>query len=249
MARQAPVPRSIVVPSLGVAMEDARLVAWLKQPGDAVEADEPVVEIETDKTTLDLVAPVTGRLGPHLYREQATLAVGDTVAAVYATDEDAPLLVGGTNAADRAPSRLLPIDLAGLPRRSLLEWLSTMLLIREFEESLDALAMEGKILAGVHLASGQEAVAVGASRALAGREGTPVGTSTDGVTVGQAFQQGVREEMERDKRIFVIGTDLFRRGGHFGQVKGLGELFGKQRVRDTRRSPRRRRWRPGSEPR
>jgi pyruvate/2-oxoglutarate/acetoin dehydrogenase E1 component len=53
------------------------------------------------------------------------------------------------------------------------------------------------------------------------------------VTVGQAFQQGVREEMERDERIFIIGTDLFRRGGHFAQVKGLGELFGKERVRDA----------------
>ena len=53
------------------------------------------------------------------------------------------------------------------------------------------------------------------------------------VTVGQAFQQGVREEMERDERIFVIGTDLFRRGGHFAQVKGIGELFGKERVRDA----------------
>jgi pyruvate/2-oxoglutarate/acetoin dehydrogenase E1 component len=60
-----------------------------------------------------------------------------------------------------------------------------------------------------------------------------VDARTDGVTVGQAFQQGVREEMERDKRIFVIGTDLFNRGGHFGQVRGLGELFGKQRIRDA----------------
>jgi TPP-dependent pyruvate/acetoin dehydrogenase alpha subunit len=72
--------------------------------------------------------------------------------------------------ADPVPGRLLPIDLAGLPRDSLPEWLSTMLLIREFEESLDPLAMAGKIPAGVHLASGQEAVAVGASRALAGSD-------------------------------------------------------------------------------
>ena len=64
-------------------------------------------------------------------------------------------------------SQLLPITLDGLPRDQLADWMSTMVLIREFEESLDPLVLSGKIPGGVHLASGQEAVAVGASRALA----------------------------------------------------------------------------------
>ena len=63
-------------------------------------------------------------------------------------------------------SQLLPITLGGLPRDQLVEWMSTMVLIRGFEESLDQLVLSGKIPGGVHLASGQEAVAVGASRAL-----------------------------------------------------------------------------------
>jgi TPP-dependent pyruvate/acetoin dehydrogenase alpha subunit len=61
----------------------------------------------------------------------------------------------------------LPIDITGLRRPELPEWLAAMVLIREFEESLDPLSLAGKIPGGVHLASGQEAVAVGASRALA----------------------------------------------------------------------------------
>jgi pyruvate/2-oxoglutarate/acetoin dehydrogenase E1 component len=52
------------------------------------------------------------------------------------------------------------------------------------------------------------------------------------VTYSQAFQQGMREEMARDDRIFVLGTDLLDRGGHFGQVLGLGKEFGAARVRD-----------------
>lgn len=52
------------------------------------------------------------------------------------------------------------------------------------------------------------------------------------VTYSQAFQQGMREEMARDDRIFVLGTDLLDRGGHFGQVLGLGKEFGATRVRD-----------------
>jgi pyruvate dehydrogenase E1 component beta subunit len=53
------------------------------------------------------------------------------------------------------------------------------------------------------------------------------------VTVGQAFQQGLREEMSRDETIFVLGTDLFDRGGHFAQVKGIGPAFGRDRVIDA----------------
>ena len=52
------------------------------------------------------------------------------------------------------------------------------------------------------------------------------------LTFAAAFQEGVREEMERDDRVFVLGTDLFERGGHFAQVKGLGPIFGRDRIRD-----------------
>jgi acetoin:2,6-dichlorophenolindophenol oxidoreductase subunit beta len=60
-----------------------------------------------------------------------------------------------------------------------------------------------------------------------------VTTMTETVTLSQAFQQGMTEEMTRDETIFVIGTDLFERGGHFAQVKGLGPAFGEERVRDA----------------
>lgn len=53
------------------------------------------------------------------------------------------------------------------------------------------------------------------------------------MTLSQAFQLGMREEMSRDDGIFVLGTDLADRGGHFGQVQGLSAEFGAERVRDT----------------
>lgn len=52
-------------------------------------------------------------------------------------------------------------------------------------------------------------------------------------TYSTAYQQGMREEMERDDTIFVLGTDLYDRGGHFSQIKGLGPVFGRDRVRDA----------------
>jgi pyruvate/2-oxoglutarate/acetoin dehydrogenase E1 component len=53
------------------------------------------------------------------------------------------------------------------------------------------------------------------------------------MTYAAAFQRAMIDEMERDETIFVLGTDLYVRGGHFAQVKGLGERFGPARVRDT----------------
>jgi len=53
------------------------------------------------------------------------------------------------------------------------------------------------------------------------------------LTYAAAFREGVQEEMERDERVFVLGTDLVERGGHFAQVHGLGAVFGTDRIRDT----------------
>ena len=67
---------------------------------------------------------------------------------------------------DTDTEQLAPISLEGLPSNKLVEWLSAMLLIREFEETADQLTLRGKVPGGIHVSSGQEAVAVGAIRAL-----------------------------------------------------------------------------------
>ena len=50
----------IVVPTLGESVSSATVARWLKQAGDAVAADEPLVELETDKVTVEVNAPVGG---------------------------------------------------------------------------------------------------------------------------------------------------------------------------------------------
>lgn len=52
-------------------------------------------------------------------------------------------------------------------------------------------------------------------------------------TYSQAFEAGVEEEMARNPDIFLIGTDLYERGGHWAQVKGIGPRFGHKRVLDA----------------
>jgi pyruvate dehydrogenase E1 component beta subunit len=63
--------------------------------------------------------------------------------------------------------------------------------------------------------------------------GTAATASSSRVTLSRAFRDGLAEEMERDPSIFVMGTDLFERGGHWAQVTGLGDLFGRDRVRNA----------------
>jgi TPP-dependent pyruvate/acetoin dehydrogenase alpha subunit len=59
-----------------------------------------------------------------------------------------------------------PIDLEGTPREALAEWLEAMVVIREFEEACEPISRAGKIPGGMHSSAGQEAVAVGPTRAL-----------------------------------------------------------------------------------
>ena len=53
------------------------------------------------------------------------------------------------------------------------------------------------------------------------------------LTYSQAYRAGLAEEMTANAAIFVMGTDIFLRGGHFAQVLGLGEQFGIERIRDA----------------
>ena len=53
------------------------------------------------------------------------------------------------------------------------------------------------------------------------------------ITFCEATLEAMREEMKRDNRVFVMGEDIARQGGIFGQFAGLAEEFGTERVRDT----------------
>jgi TPP-dependent pyruvate/acetoin dehydrogenase alpha subunit len=72
----------------------------------------------------------------------------------------------GVSTAGTPARQFLPIDVSGLDVGRLTAWLGEMLLIREFESTLDGLSMSGKIPGGLHLSIGQEAVAVGIAAAL-----------------------------------------------------------------------------------
>ncbi len=66
----------IKVPALGESVTEASVGRWLKHAGDAVAMDDPLVEIETDKVTLEVNAPVAGTLTDIVAQEGANVAVG-----------------------------------------------------------------------------------------------------------------------------------------------------------------------------
>ena len=55
-------PYDVLMPQLGMAQDSAVIVSWLKAPGDAVVADDPLIEVETDKATMEIPAGRDGFL-------------------------------------------------------------------------------------------------------------------------------------------------------------------------------------------
>ena len=74
----------VTVPTLGESIAEATLGQWLKQPGDAVAADEAIASLETDKVAIEVTSPVTGVMGAQMVAEGATVNVGAVIAAIEA---------------------------------------------------------------------------------------------------------------------------------------------------------------------
>src|ERR1700732_2673426 len=66
----------IKVPSLGESITEATVAKWLKHPGEAVAAEKPVAELETDKVPLEFPAPASGTLSEILAEEGTNVPVG-----------------------------------------------------------------------------------------------------------------------------------------------------------------------------
>ena len=91
----------ITVPALGESVTEGSIGEWLKQPGDAVAADEPIASLETDKVAVDVPSPVAGVLSEH------RAAVGDTVevgAVIAVIDEGATASAAPAKSETPAPS-------------------------------------------------------------------------------------------------------------------------------------------------
>lgn len=104
----------IIMPKMGDGMEEGTLVEWLKKEGDAVQTGEPIGTIQTDKATLELVAPENGVLAGLLLKGGETVPVGKPIGLVLSPGESVPeswATGGGASApakSDEAPTNGAP---------------------------------------------------------------------------------------------------------------------------------------------
>ncbi|MFN3973240.1 MAG: biotin/lipoyl-containing protein [Gemmobacter sp.] len=72
----------VIMPALGMAQETGLIVAWIKAPGDAVKAGEPLMEVETDKATMEVEAQADGYLTDVRYEAGQDVPVGKVIALI-----------------------------------------------------------------------------------------------------------------------------------------------------------------------
>jgi 2-oxoglutarate dehydrogenase E2 component (dihydrolipoamide succinyltransferase) len=92
-------PVELKIPAVGESITEVVIGKWRKSPGDAVERDEVIVELETDKATFDLPAPAAGVLGDVLKHDGDSAEIGEVIARIN---------VGQTAGAAPAPEKKAP---------------------------------------------------------------------------------------------------------------------------------------------
>jgi 2-oxoglutarate dehydrogenase E2 component (dihydrolipoamide succinyltransferase) len=123
----------IKVPILGESISEATLGQWLKKPGEAVAADEPIVSLETDKVAVEVPAPAAGVMGAYLVQEGTTVNVGAVIgmidagsgaaaaAPVAATSAAAPAVAAMAAPSPAATAEVGDLTLSPAVRRLVLE--------------------------------------------------------------------------------------------------------------------------------
>lgn len=83
--------KKVIMPALGMAQETGLLMAWLKAEGDEVTKGEPLMEVETDKTTVEIEAAASGTLANITAQPGDNIPVGQVIALILAPGETAPV--------------------------------------------------------------------------------------------------------------------------------------------------------------
>src|ERR1035438_5556973 len=96
---------SVSMPQLGESVTEGTVTRWLKKEGERVEADEPLLEVSTDKVDTEIPSPVSGILRGITVAEDETVAVGAELAVIDETAAD-----GATAAPPQDADRAAPAD-------------------------------------------------------------------------------------------------------------------------------------------
>ncbi|WP_322786879.1 biotin/lipoyl-containing protein, partial [Mycolicibacterium septicum] len=81
---------SVQMPALGESVTEGTVTRWLKQEGDTVEIDEPLLEVSTDKVDTEIPSPAAGVLTKIVAQEDDTVEIGGELAVIGEASEQAP---------------------------------------------------------------------------------------------------------------------------------------------------------------
>ena len=104
-------PTEVVMPQMGESITEGTLTKWLKKPGDAVERDEPLFEISTDKVDAEIPSPAAGVMGEIKIEEGATVQVGTLVCVIGEAGSAAAAPAGSAAAAGEPVATATAVDL------------------------------------------------------------------------------------------------------------------------------------------
>jgi 2-oxoglutarate dehydrogenase E2 component (dihydrolipoamide succinyltransferase) len=125
---------NIVVPQMGESIVDARIARWLKQPGEAVSAGEPLVELETDKVDVEVSAPQNGVLESIAHAAGTDVKIGEVLGTIAA---------GSGAATAAAPAAAAPKPAAKTDGRDVAATPSARKAAREANVELSSVKAEG----------------------------------------------------------------------------------------------------------
>jgi 2-oxoglutarate dehydrogenase E2 component (dihydrolipoamide succinyltransferase) len=104
-------PVSVTMPQLGESVTEGTVTRWLKQEGDRVEVDEPLLEVSTDKVDTEIPSPAAGVLSKIVVAEDETAQVGSELAVIAGDGEDS----GASQAAAPAEAEAAPAQAEAAP--------------------------------------------------------------------------------------------------------------------------------------
>jgi len=106
---------TITLPELGESVTEGTVTRWLKEVGDTIEVDEPIVEISTDKVDTEIPSPVAGTVLEILVQEDEDIEVGQALAVIGDEGESAEDAPADDSAAEEAPAQEEPEETEEAP--------------------------------------------------------------------------------------------------------------------------------------
>src|SRR5690606_29356631 len=162
----------VLVPQLSESVSEATLLEWKKQPGEAVEADEILIEVETDKVVLEVPAPASGVLKEIVKGDGSTVTSGEVLARIDTEAKAAAAAAPAAAEAPAAPAAAAPAPAAAAPAVSAVTSPAAGKILAE--KGIDPVNVEGTGRGG-RISKGD---ALGAEAAPAKKAAAPVAAPT-----------------------------------------------------------------------